>query len=242
MSLKVGIDVGGTFTDFLVTSDGEVPRVYKVPSTPADPSIGLIAGLEEIAASMGMRITELARSIETIVHGTTVTTNAVLTGSGAKTGLLTTQGVRDALEMRRGVREEQYNNRYTNVTPLVPRYLRMPVRGRLNYRGDAITPLNLEDVRLAVRRFKEEQVDAVAICFMNSFANAEHEETAAKIVREELPGAFVTVSSDFLPSIRFYDRLSSTVLNSYVGPTFSSYVDQLLAHLREIKFGGVLLI
>ena len=242
MSLKVGIDVGGTFTDFLVTGDGAEPRVYKVPSTPADPSIGLIAGLEEIAASMGMRVTELARSIETIVHGTTVTTNAVLTGAGAKTGLLTTQGVRDALEMRRGVREEQYNNRYTNVAPLVPRYLRMPVRGRLNYRGDAITPLNLDDVRLAVRCFKEEQVDAVAICFMNSFANAEHEEAAAKIVREEVPGAFLTVSSDFLPSIRFYDRLSTTVLNSYVGPKFSSYMDQLLARLREIGFGGVLLI
>lgn len=242
MSMKVGIDVGGTFTDFRVTGDGTEPRVFKVPTTPADPSIGLIAGLEEIAISMGMKITELSRSIETIVHGTTVTTNAVLTGNGAKTGLLTTQGVRDALEMRRGIREEQYNNRYTNVTPLVPRYLRIPVRGRLNYCGDVITPLNLDDLRLAVRQFREEQVDAVAICFMNSFANAEHEEAAAKMVRAELPGVFLTVSSDLLPSIRFYDRVSTTVLNSYVGPTFSSYVDQLLARLGEIEFGGVLLI
>ena len=242
MSLKIGIDVGGTFTDFLVTGDGAEPRVYKVPTTPSDPSVGLIAGLEEIAAGMGMQITELARAIETIVHGTTVTTNAVLTGNGAKTGLLTTQGVRDALEMRRGIREEQYNNRYTNVAPLAPRYLRVPVRGRLNHRGDALTPLNLDDVRSAVRLFKEERVEAVAICFMNSFANAEHEQKAAKIIREQLPNAFLTVSSDFLPSIRFYDRVSSTVLNSYVGPTFSAYVDQLLARLREIKFGGVLLI
>jgi N-methylhydantoinase A len=242
MSLKVGIDVGGTFTDFLVTGEGAAPRVYKVPTTPADPSIGLIAGLEEIAAGLGMKITELARSIETIVHGTTVTTNAVLTGNGAKTGLLTTQGVRDALEMRRGIREEQYNNRYTNVAPLAPRYLRIPVRGRLNYRGDELTPLNLDDVRSAVRLFKEERVEAAAICFMNSFANAQHEQEAAKIIREQLPDTFLTVSADFLPSIRFYDRVSSTVLNSYVGPKFSSYVDQLRARLREIKFGGVLLI
>ena len=242
MKLKVGIDVGGTFTDFLVAGEGEEPRIYKVLSTPADPSIGLIAGLKEIAASREIGVTELAQSIETIVHGTTVTTNAVLTGSGAKTGLLTTHGVRDALEMRRGIREEQYNNRYTNVAPLVPRYLRLPVRGRLNYRGDVLTPLNLDDVRTAVRRLKEESVGAVAVCFMNSFANPEHERAAAKIVREELPRAFLTVSADFLPSIRFYDRLSTTVLNSYVGPKLKSYLDQLVLRLREIRFGGVLLI
>jgi len=108
MTLKIGIDVGGTFTDFLVTRPLEEPRIYKVLSTPSDPSIGLIDGLEEIAASMGISLTELAKSVETIVHGTTVTTNAVLTHTGAKTGLLTTDGVRDALEMRRGIREEQY--------------------------------------------------------------------------------------------------------------------------------------
>ena len=242
MKLKVGIDVGGTFTDFLVTQSGAEPRVFKVLSTPADPSIGLIQGLQEIAASMGVSLNGLARSIETIVHGTTVTTNAVLTHTGAKTGLLTTHGVRDALEMRRGVREEQYDNRYTNVPPLVPRYLRRPVRGRLNYRGDTLEPLNTDDVREALRLFGEEKLEAVAICFMNSFANSEHEQQAAELVRQQLPEAYLTVSSEFLPSIRFYDRVSSTVLNSYVGPKLSSYVDRLRARLREIQFGGVLLI
>ncbi len=242
MSFKVGIDVGGTFTDFLVTGEGEEPRMYKVLSTPSDPSIGLIAGLKEIAETMGLATTELARRIDTIVHGTTVTTNAVLTHTGAKTGLLTTQGVRDALEMRRGIREEQYNNRYTNVTPLVPRYLRLPVCERLDYRGEVVVPLDLDDVRRAVRVLKEEQVEAAAICFMNSVANAEHERKAAEVVRRELPDAYLTVSSEFLPSIRFYDRVSSTVLNSYVGPKLSSYLDHLVARLREIEFGGVLLI
>jgi N-methylhydantoinase A len=242
MKLKVGIDVGGTFTDFLVTRPNDEPRVYKVLSTPADPSIGLIDGLKEIAASFGVSLTQLAQSIETMVHGTTVTTNAVLTHSGAKTGLLTTHGVRDALEMRRGVREEQYNNRYTNVPPLVPRYLRAPVRGRLNYRGEVLEDLNTDDIRTALRLLKDEHVEALAVCFMNSFANAEHEMRAAEMVRKELPDAYLTVSADLLPSIRFYDRVSSTVLNSYVGPKLSSYLTRLLSRLREIRFGGVLLI
>ena len=148
MSLKIGIDVGGTFTDFLVTGQDQEPQIHKVLSTPADPSIGLINGLTEIASSRGISLGELAQAVETIVHGTTVTTNSVLTLTGAKTGLLTTDGVRDALEMRRGIREEQYNNRYTNVRPLVPRRLRLPVRGRVNYRGDTLEDLNTDDVIL----------------------------------------------------------------------------------------------
>ena len=242
MTLRIGIDVGGTFTDFLVTGDSREPQIYKVLSTPADPSVGVINGLGEIAEGMGVSLKELAQSIETIVHGTTVTTNAVLTLTGTKTGLLTTYGVRDALEMRRGVREEQYNNRYTNVTPLVPRYLRMPVRGRLNYRGDTLEELSLDDVREAIRLFKSEQVQAVAVCFMNSFANPQQEREAAALVRRELPDAYLTVSSEFLPSIRFYDRISSTVLNSYVGPSLSSYLGRLMSRQKEIGFSGVLLI
>jgi N-methylhydantoinase A len=242
MKLRIGIDVGGTFTDFLVVRPGADPQVHKVLSTPADPSIGLVHGLEEIARSMGVPLGELAGSIETIVHGTTVTTNAVLTRTGARTGLLTTEGVRDALQMRRGIREEQYNNRYTNVKPLVPRHRRRPVRGRLNYRGDELAPLRVEDVERAIDDFAADGVDAVAICFMNAFAGRAHEQRAAAVVRERLPGAYLTVSSEFLPSIRFYDRVSSTVLNSYVGPKLSAYLDRLRDRLAEIGFGGVLLI
>lgn len=242
MTIKIGIDVGGTFTDFLVTAEGLDPRIFKVLSTPNDPSIGLINGLTEIAAAMGQELEQLAGSIETIVHGTTVTTNAVLTGEGAKTGLLTTEGVRDALEMRRGVREERYDNRYRNVKPLVPRYLRRPVRGRLNYCGEQLEPLSLGDVRTAVDLFKEEGAEAVAICFMNSFADPDHERQAADLVRRELPGAYLTVSSELLPSIRFYDRVSTTVLNSFVGPKLSSYLESLHSRLQQIGFSGILLI
>lgn len=242
MSIKIGIDVGGTFTDFLVAAEGQEPRIFKVLSTPEDPSVGLINGLEEIAAGMGMPLNELAQAVSTIVHGTTVTTNATLTNNGSRTGLLSTHGLRDALEMRRGIREEQYNNRFRNVPPLVPRYLRVGIRERVNYRGEEIHPLSVDDVRSAIELFRKEGVQAVAICFMNSFANTEHERAAAAIVREELPDAYLTVSSDLLPSIRFYDRVSTTVLNSYVGPILSSYLDNLRSRLKQIGFRGVLLI
>jgi N-methylhydantoinase A len=240
--VKVGIDVGGTFTDFLVTDEDGAAQVAKVLSTPEDPSIGLLRGLEEIAERNGKSLEQFAGSISTIVHGTTVTTNVVLTGTGAKTGLLTTEGVRDALEMRRGIREEQYNNRYTNVPPLVPRRLRRPVRGRIDHAGGELSPLRMEDVAAAIELFEAEQVQAVAICFMNSFANAEHERRAAELVRERLPQAYLSVSTEVLPSIRFYPRVSTTVLNSYVGPVLSRYIDSLTERLAGIGFGGVLLI
>ena len=242
MTYKIGIDVGGTFTDFLLTSDDGQSEVYKVLSTPGDPSIGLLNGLSEMAAAKGISLDDFINRVTTIVHGTTVTTNAVLTRKGAKTGLLTTKGVRDALEMRRGIRERQYDNRYTNVEPLVPRYLRYPVEERLDYKGDTVVELNEADILPAVQLFKKEKVEAVAICFMNSFANPDHEARAAEIIKEQFPGAYLTVSSVFLPSIRFYDRISTTVLNSYVGPILKSYLVSLIAKLDNIGFKGVLLI
>lgn len=238
----MGIDVGGTFTDlFLWSSTGKV-GTFKVLSTPHDSSIGVIDGLEKIAESNGMDIGQLAPRIDTIVHGTTVTTNAVLTRGGARVGLITTNGVRDALEMRRGIREEQYNNRYQNVAPLVPRYLRQPVRGRIDYSGEEIEPLDEDDVRRACRLMRDEGVEAVSICFMNSFANTAHERAAAEIVRSELPDAYLSVSSEVLPAIRFYNRVSTTVLNAYVGPVLSAYMRHLEDRLTEIGFGGALLI
>ncbi len=244
MALKIGIDVGGTFTDFLVAEDGREPRIHKILSTPVDPSIAVIDGLGEIAASQqpAETLEDFAGRIDTIVHGTTVTTNATLTGNGARTGLVTTAGLRDALEMRRGIREEQYNNRYTNVEPLVPRYLRAGVEGRLDREGRELEPLSLDDVKRAVELFKAEGCEAVAICFMNAFANPEHEAKAAELVRREMADAYLTVSTDLLPSIRFYERVSTTVLNSYVGPKLNAYIASLTVSLQRTGFGGVLLI
>ncbi len=244
MGLKIAIDVGGTFTDFIfVGSDGD-SRIHKTLSTPEDPSIALIAGLREIAETLTPDgdFGSFIGSIDTIVHGTTVATNATLTSTGAVSGLLTTKGLRDALEMRRGVRERQYDNRYTNVKPLVPRYLRVGVGGRLDRNGEEITPLSLSDVEQAIALFRAEGVEAVSICFMNAYANQAHERAAAEIVRRELPDAYLTVSSDLLPSIRFYERISTAALNSYVGPKLNRYLDRLVKRLKENGFAGILLI
>jgi N-methylhydantoinase A len=225
-----------------LTKEDGTSKIYKVLSTPDDPSIGVMNGLSEMAKTKDVPLKELIKEVETIVHGTTVTTNAVLTYNGANTGLLTTKGVRDALEMRRGIREEQYNNRFTNVTPLVPRYLRLPIEERLDYKGDVVVPLKESDILDSLEKFKGENIEAIAVCFMNSFANKEHENKAAELVRKELPGAYLTVSSELLPSIRFYDRISTTVLNSYVGPILRSYLNSLTKKLKDIGFEGVLLI
>jgi N-methylhydantoinase A len=241
MGLFIGIDVGGTFTDFLVMDGGEA-QVFKVLSTPIDPSIGLINGLEKIAASRGAPLDQLVPAIERIVHGTTVTTNVVLTGTGAKTALLTTEGVRDALEMRRGIREEQYNNRYTNVPPLVPRYLRAAVKGRIGAEGGEIHALETVDVETACDLFAEEDVEAVAVCYMNAFADDSHERTTADILQEKLPSLYHSISTEVLPSIRFYDRVSTTVLNAYVGPVLHRYLQRLVARINEQGFKGTLLI
>jgi len=244
MKVKVGIDVGGTFTDFIVAGHGPEPLFHKVLSTPQDPSIAVLAGLREIALIIDptVDVATFVKRIDTIVHGTTVATNATLTRTGAKSALITTTGVRDALEMRRGIRERQYDNRYTNVKPLVARYLRVGVGGRLDRDGEEVEPLSLDDVRAAINLFRQERVEAVSICFMNSFANPEHERKAAEIVREELPDAYLTVSSDLLPSIRFYERVSTAALNSYVGPKLNLYLDQLVTRLKVAGFNGVLLI
>jgi|CXWL01.1.fsa_nt_gi N-methylhydantoinase A len=244
MTLKLGIDVGGTFTDFVLARDGEPPCIHKTLSTPADPSIAVVEGLAQIAAAMDppLAVADFVRRIDTIVHGTTVTTNATLTSTGARCALLTTEGVRDALEMRRGVREEQYNNRYTNVRPLVPRARRLGIAGRIDRDGNELTPLDLDAVRTAVAQWRADGVQAVAVCFMNSYANPAHEQAAAAIVRRELPGAYLSVSTEVLPAIRFYERVSTTALNAYVGPKLGHYLDQLVERLAGIGFGGLLLI
>jgi N-methylhydantoinase A len=242
MSLKIGIDVGGTFTDLVPWSEDGDAETYKVLSTPEDPSVGVVEGLGLIARAKKMTVDQLARETRLIVHGTTVTTNAVLTRGGAPTGLITTEGVRDALEMRRGIREKQYDNRYQNVVPLVPRRLRRPVRGRVDFQGNEVEPISSEDVREAAEMFRREGVSAVAVCFMHAYARADQERAAAEVVRSVLPDAFLSVSSDVLPTIRFYDRVSTTVLNAYVGPVLRRYLNSLTGKLAEAGFGGVLLI
>jgi len=239
---RIGVDVGGTFTDIFAWDSGGDVVTYKVLSTPEDPSVGVLDGLRALAAARGTSLAALAGGVESIVHGTTVTTNAVLTRGGARTGLITTRGVRDALEMRRGIREEQYDNRYQNVVPLVPRALRRPVGGRLDYRGEELEPLAEDEVREAADFLQRAGCASIAICFMNSFADPVHERRAAEIVRGALPDVTLSVSSHVLPTVRFYNRVSTTVLDAYVSPVLRDYLDRLTSKLAESGFGGVLLI
>lgn len=242
MGYKIGIDVGGTFTDFLlVLADGSA-CVYKVLSTPRDPSIAVLSGLSEMATDLGFSLPQFLDHVSVIVHGTTVTTNAVLTRTGAKTALVTTKGLRDTLEMRRGVRERQFDNRFENAQPLVTRFLRQTVEERIDYKGCIMTPLVEADLDRLAGFLQKEAVEAVAVCTMNAFSNSSHEDTITSRLIEELPGVYLSISSRLLPAIRFYDRLSTTVLNAYVGPILQTYLQSLTQKLTAVDYGGILLI
>lgn len=240
MSHRIGIDVGGTFTDFLLLDARGGTRPHKVLSTPDDPSRAVLQGLAELAGQVDRPLGDFLDEVGLIVHGTTVTTNAVLTGRTARTGLLTTHGFRDALQMRRGVREAFYDNKFTAPEALVPRRLRLPVRGRIAVDGSELEPLSLDDVEQALEVFARQQMEAVAICFLHAHANAAHEEAAARLVEQRLPAAYLSVSSRVLPQLRFYERTSTTVLNAAVGPILRRYLDSLQQRLADAGFRGVL--
>ncbi len=242
MKYKLGIDVGGTFTDFILVSQAGETFIHKTLSTPADPSLGVISGIRELAKSVGLALDQFIKEVETIVHGTTVATNALLTLKGARTALITTRGFRDALEMRRGIREEQYNNHFRNVIPLVPRYLRLTVDERIDAQGEVLTPLNESELLPIIKLLTEEKVEAVAVCFINSFLNDLHERQTVQVLKKHLPACFITSSTEVLPSIRFYERLSTTVVNAYTGPVVATYLANLTQKLEEIRFGGALMI
>ncbi|MBT7789762.1 MAG: hydantoinase/oxoprolinase family protein [Calditrichaeota bacterium] len=242
MKYKLGIDVGGTFTDFILISQTGETSVHKTLSTPEDPSIGVLSGIHDLAKIINTDIDSFVQSVDTIVHGTTVATNALLTLRGAKTALITTRGLRDALEMRRGIREEQYNNHYRNVVPLIPRYLRLTVDERVDAQGNILTPFDESELIPIIEFLKAEAVESVAVCYMNAFKNSSHEEQTVKYLRANLPDCFITASTEVLPSIRFYERVSTTAVNAYIGPVVANYLGNLTDKLDEINFNGTLLI
>ncbi len=184
---------------------------------------------------------EFLREVDVIVHGTTITTNAVLTGNGAQTGFLTTKGFRDVLNMRRGLKERQFE-KYAPPPPLVPRHRIHVVEERVTADGEVLVPLNEADVLEAARRFREQRVEAVAVSCLWSFRNPSHERRIGEILSEHLPGVYVSLSAEVLPQIRAYERHSTTALNAYVGPVLARYLTRLDEELSHRGFAGTLLI
>ena len=232
--MRIGIDVGGTFTDLVAMGDGDsAPAVFKTPTTPANPSDGVLNGIAGLASDMGLDTRGLLNGAQVIIHGTTVATNTLVERKGAKVGLVTTEGFRDLLEIREGLKEDRYNLRMDQVEPLAPRYLRVGVAERVDSGGRVRRELDVEGLRRQAEYLKSEGVESVAICFLFSFLNPDHEMEAEQIVREILPGAYVSASHAILPQIKEFDRLSTTSLNAYVGPSLSSYLERLETRLSE---------
>ena len=232
---RIGIDVGGTFTDFVVVPDGQPPRQFKTVSTPRDPSEGVLRGLEEAAAAHGLSIEGLLAETEMLIHGTTVATNTLVERKGSRVGLITTDGFRDLLEMREGLKEDRYNLRMEPVQPLVPRYLRLGVPERVRANGEEEEPLDEVALDEALDTLAGEGVDALAVCFLFSYLNPEHERRAAERIKDRFPGAYVSLSHEVIPQIKEFDRLSATVINSYVGPVFGDYLMRLRERLSTFS-------
>jgi len=231
MKYRVGIDIGGTFTDLVLAGEDGSIHAEKLLTTPDDFGRGIADGLDAALQKVGAA----AGDIEVIIHGTTVATNAVLEGKGAKTGLITTEGFRDVLELRRLRIPEMYSLNWTKPPPLVPRRLRLEASEKISPRGDVRISLDEDSVAAACERLAKEDVAAVAISYLHSYANPVHEKRSADIVREILsPEVFVTCSSDILPEIREYERTSTTVINAYLGPILAAYFNSLRSHLADI--------
>ncbi len=213
--IVVGVDTGGTFTDFVLLRDGEL-QVHKVLSTPADPASAILQGLQEL---------EAFRDLGALVHGSTVATNAVLERKGVKTGLITTEGFRDVLEIGRQTRPKLYSIRVEREPALVSRDLRVEVTERLDELGDVLIPLDSGSVEAAIATLKQSDVRSVAVCLLFSFANPDHERAVTRAARAA--GFHVSASSEVLPEFREYERTSTVVLNAYVAPIMDRYLGRL---------------
>jgi len=231
---RLGVDVGGTFTDLIYVDDeaGTV-LVHKIPTTPEDPSEGTVRGIKELTGQAG----ETAAALDQVFHGTTIATNIVIEHNGAQVGLVTTEGYRDILHIARHKKPLNFSN-YQDLPwqryPIVRRRYRLTVPERITRDGSVLVPLDEERAREQVRRLKDAGVEAVAVCFLFSFLNPQHEARVAEIVREEFPDAFLSVSSEVLPQYREYERFSTVCLNAYIGPKVSRYVRRLEDELRGL--------
>jgi N-methylhydantoinase A/oxoprolinase/acetone carboxylase beta subunit len=231
---RLGVDVGGTFTDLIYVDDeaGQI-LVHKLPTTPEDPSSGTVKGVRDLCEGAGTAPSQL----DQVFHGTTIATNIVIEHNGAQVGLITTEGYRDILHIARHKKPLNFSN-YQDLPwqryPIVRRRHRLTVPERITRDGSVLVPLDEAKAREQVAKLKEAGVESVAVCFLFSFLNPQHEARVAEIVREEFPDAFLSVSSEVLPQYREYERFSTVCLNAYIGPRVSSYVRRLEQELEAM--------
>jgi N-methylhydantoinase A/oxoprolinase/acetone carboxylase beta subunit len=237
----VGVDIGGTFTDFMLY-DAESGAVYvhKVRSTPEDPGEAMVSGLVELCGEVGISPAD----IDAVFHGTTVATNAVLEHRGAEAAMLTTKGFRDVVHIGRHQRPQHYSVMQDipwQARPFVKRRHRHVVTERIAPpRGEVLEPLDEDEVRAAARGLREAGVESVAVCFLFSYLNSEHERRAAEIVAEEIPGVFVTASADVFPQFREFERFTTACMNAFVGPSTGRYLERLAGALAAEGVRGKL--
>ncbi len=239
---RIGVDVGGTFTDMVLRDSAGSVRIFKAPSVPADPSEGVLGVLRLAAQQLDLPLTQLLRSCALFVHGSTVATNTILEKKGARVGMLTTEGFRDSLEIRRGIRENQWDHRAPFPEVLVPRYLRLPVRGRIAADGSEAAPFEAGDVTAAARTFAEEGVESVAVCLFNSFLDGRHERAAGAELKRAGMGQWVSLSSEVMPTMGEYERGSTAVVNAYIAPKVTGYLQALDQQLRQLGLPNSLLL
>lgn len=223
--MRVATDIGGTFTDLVYVDDNGKVGVAKSHTTPPNFEQGVIDVIEKSGIDQ--------QDIETFIHGTTVIINALTERKGVKTGLITTKGFRDVIEIARGNRPDLFNVRYKKPVPFVERYLRQEVEERLNQKGEVITPLNINQITELIEYFKKEQVEALAVSYLHAYKNPEHEQQTVELIQQLWPEVAVTASHEVTKEWREYERTNTAVLNSYVKPIASSYINRLNNKLVE---------
>lgn len=225
--MRVATDIGGTFTDLVYVDDSGQVEVAKSHTTPPNFEQGVMDVLDKSEINK--------ESISTFIHGTTVIINALTERKGAKTGLITTKGFRDVLEIARGNRPDLFNIRYQKPEPFIERYLRKEVDERLNYKGEVLSPLNTEQVKEIVEYFKNENVEAIAVAYLHSYVNPEHEKETVKLIKELWPEVAVSASHDVTKEWREYERTNTVALNAYVQPAAATYVNKLHTKLTDFN-------
>ena len=231
MTYRLGVDVGGTFTDLVVYDvGGDRLEFAKTPSTPANQTAGVTLGLQQLIDRLRIPPSE----ITFFIHGTTVATNTLLERKGARTALIVTAGFRDVLQIGRQDRPRLYNWRIRRPEPLVPRHLSFEVRERVLHTGEILAPLNFQDVQAVVEQLRAAEVEAVAVCLLHAYANPVHEQAVGMALAEALPDLTVSLSSDVLPEFKEYERASTTTINAYVGPVMRRYLRELQRAIAEV--------